>query len=110
MIETTTFPPGRYRLLRKSYLPRRPGDMCEVLDEGETVLFDGTPGPHMEPLDGAARANIEQAGGTRDLSVLDPMEALPLTIGDQGEPAQDEVQRLRAELAGLLAAASPDPL
>lgn len=109
MTEITTFSAGRYRLLRKSYLPRRPGEMCEVLDEGAEVLFDGRPGPHLDPLDDVARQNVERAGVTRDLSVLDPMDALPLTVGDQGETVQGEVQRLRAELAHLLAAANPGP-
>lgn len=77
----TTWPAGRYRLLRKAYVPRVPGEICELLDEGAEIRFDGKPGPHMEPLDDVARANVEQAGVTRDLSVLDPVEWLPTATG-----------------------------
>jgi len=78
MTKITTFPAGRYRLLRKSYVAPVPGAECQVLDEGAEIVFDGTPGAHMEPLDDAARANVERAGVTRDLSALDPVEQLPV--------------------------------
>jgi len=79
MTKITTFPAGRYRLLRKSYIPRVPGGMCEVLDEGAEIVFDGTPGAHMIPLDDGAKAAVERAGVTRDLSALDPVEQLPIS-------------------------------
>ena len=47
----TKYPVGRYRLTTKAYAPRVPGAMCEVLNEGDEISFDGAPGAHMEPLD-----------------------------------------------------------
>ena len=51
-----------------------------LLEPGDQVEFDGVPGPHMIPLNDAARAAAEQCPPW-----VDPVERLPLTM----EPAAE---------------------
>lgn len=74
---------ARYRLLQEAFMPSRPGDFCRKLEvNAEVVLADDDIGlgPHLEPLDDAARkARAEYdrrfPGG---MSRLDPTSHLPL--------------------------------
>lgn len=115
----TKYPVGRYRLTQRSYVPRVPGAMCEVLDEGAEISFDGAPGAHMEPVDDDARAAIALAERERRLGSLDPTASLSLTqspdtqnavLVDRVEALRDEIERLHAEnarLRGDVAAPAP---
>ncbi len=49
---------GKYRLLETSFIHNRlynPGEIVELSDEA-------SPGPHMEPLDAAAKKRIKECG------------------------------------------------
>ena len=49
---------AKYKLLEKAYCKQTPGDVIEQTWEAGTEIElrdDATPGPHMEPLDTAAR-------------------------------------------------------
>lgn len=72
-----TGPTGRYRLLMQSYMPRSPGLDSELLEPGTEVVWDGKPGPHMQPIDGGAQVAYVTAGA--DKMTLDPFARLPLT-------------------------------
>jgi hypothetical protein len=96
-IEVVT--PGRYRLSAKSHLPKQPGGEPELLEIGAEVYFAGLPGPHMEPLDEAARAAKARAPTGQ---VMDFTRHIPLTT-----PGEDDVQmeRLGVVIAKALAEA-----
>lgn len=101
MLSNEPWPTGRYRLRQKSYIGRVPGAQHEPLDEGEEVTWDGRPGPHMIPLDDAARAAFERAEREDSLGNLDPTSQLDLTTsGDQMvDMLKDRVNSLAAQLA-----------
>lgn len=49
------WPKGTYRLTETAYMPRVPGGVSEHLAAGTEVVYEGKPGPHMEPLDSGAK-------------------------------------------------------
>lgn len=115
MVETK-YPVGRYRLTTKAYVPRVPGALCEVLNEGDEISFDGAPGAHMEPLDEDARRAVARAANERRLGPLDPTASLSLTqapdtqnaiLADRVESLRAEVERLHAENARLRGDVAP---
>lgn len=91
--------PGRYRLTAKSHLPKNPGGEPELLEIGAEVVFAGMPGPHMEPLDDAARAAKMLAPTNQ---VMDFTRHIPLNT-----PVEDDVQmeRLGVVIAKAIAEA-----
>ena len=99
----TKYPVGAYRLAMKSYIPRLPGALCEVLEEGTQISHDGAPGAHMIPLDDGAKAAVEIATRERRMGSIDPVASLDLTqSGDTRlELAMAEIERLRADLARM---------
>lgn len=75
----------RYRLLQKAYMrpsPDAEGD--QIVPEGAEVTYLGVPGPHMEPLNDAARAALE----TAPKRGLRPEMTLPLQGPHGGEAGQ----------------------
>lgn len=56
------YPAGRYRLLAKSHIALVPGGEVDVRDAGTEITYAGKPGPHMLPLDDAAKKGVEMAG------------------------------------------------
>ena len=88
MGETLTEAP-RYVLKAKAYIPRVPGGDILVLEAGTEITYLGTPGPHMEPLNAAARTAFDLSGAA-DKS-LDPFGSVP--VGK----AEDDATRM-AEL------------
>lgn len=108
-IEVVT--PGRYRLTAKAHLPKHPGGEPELLDEGAEVTFAGRPGPHMEPLDEAARKAkaAEPTGQVMDFTRLIPLDT-PVAEDTQMERLGSVIAKALAEaLAPLLARLAPLP-
>lgn len=77
--------PGRYRLDQRAYIPRTPGGDPEIVNEGEEIVYDGAPGPHMEPIDAAARAAVEKRGK----QTLDVTASLRKVGGGAGDRQDD---------------------
>lgn len=67
-----------YRLLEKAEIARVPGGGRELLDAGTEIIYLGRPGPHMEPLNDAARAQFAAAGAAA--MTLDPTARLDLAL------------------------------
>ena len=92
MDNKTEWPQGTYRLTEKAYIGPGPGAVARIMEAGSTIVLKGKPGPHMEPLDEAARQAVAMAGE----QTLDPTRSLAtMTNGDVGD------QILRALLARL---------
>lgn len=77
--------PGRYRLDQRAYISRAPGGDPELVNEGEEIVYDGIPGPHMEPLDAAAQAAVDKRGK----QTLDVTASLRKIGGDAGSRSED---------------------
>jgi len=60
----------------KAYGVRAP--VYELLAEGAEIEFDGIPGPHLQPLDDAAKERMAQYWKDRPNATLDPTRHLPL--------------------------------
>ena len=52
----------RYILTRAAYAAPRPGAPLRVMQPGDTLTLEGTPGFHMEPDNDAARAVVKKMG------------------------------------------------
>lgn len=63
------WPRGRYRLGQKAYMPPAPGQFEEVCEAGREIVYAGCPGPHMEPLDDAARKAVALRDDRRPATV-----------------------------------------
>lgn len=120
------WPAARYRLLAKAYIPRSPGREHEVLEEGAEVVWDGKPGPHMQPLDEEGEAAMLRAGpqkldpfGTIQLNAASEEElmgerigaavAKALAAGGAGGDAEARIAALEAKIAALAAPPAPLP-
>jgi hypothetical protein len=90
----------RYRVIdtKGAYMPRDPtphrlqlGDnfesaavydvrapTYELLRQGEEIEYSGEPGPHLEPLNDAARENMDAYWAAHPNATLDPMRHMPL--------------------------------
>lgn len=68
----STWPKGQYRLMQKAYMPPAPGEFDEVCEEGRTVVYAGKPGPHMAPIDDAARKAVAMADEERARKTMAP--------------------------------------
>jgi hypothetical protein len=96
------WPLAKYKLLVKSYIPRRPGEEHEIIDptheitdgvfEDPFIWWNGKPGPHMEPTCDAGREAQARAG----FQELDPTKELSLVLGEGAE--------LQAKTADLMSA------
>jgi hypothetical protein len=117
---SSVWPQAKYRLTQESYIGRIPGARHERLGEGAEIVWDGMPGPHMEPLDDQARANVAHATKMRGMQTLDPTSALSLVVGEVDDiDAETEAlqarldalkaQRTRAQIEGRATAAMPPP-
>lgn len=73
------WPTAKYRLNQPAHIGMFPGDEHRVLDAGVEILYDGKPGPHMDPVDEAAHAAKARVGK----QVLDFTQVEPLTHGDE---------------------------
>jgi hypothetical protein len=100
------WPAASYKLNQRAYMPRSPGFDHDVLEEGTTVLWDGKPGPHMDPLDDTARAAKERAGEM----TLDWTQYMPLN-GDATDEDMMTSKIIRI-MAGVMAKqnAAPAPI
>lgn len=96
------WPVGRYKLTQKSYMGRIPGAEHELLEPGAEVVWDGLPGPHMEPLDAQGRANVEHAEKTVGAQSLDPTSELSLIVGEVDD-VDAALDVLEAQKQALLA-------
>lgn len=76
------WPAGRYRLTEKASIGRVPGAEAELLNAGDEVVWNFLPGPHMEPIDAQARANVEHAAKTIGAQSLDPTDELSMIVGE----------------------------
>lgn len=56
--------------------------LCELLQFGEEVTFDGVPGPHLEPLNDSAREKMREYWTLFPNSTLDPTRTLGVTGGN----------------------------
>lgn len=113
--EVPKWPAGRYRLTQESYIGRIPGADHERLPPGSEIVWDGLPGPHMEPIDAQAHANVEHAMRTVGQQTLDPTTELSLILGEDTDLTAMEAQlaaqlaAVRARKAGVLATQGPSP-
>lgn len=96
------WPAGRYKLTQESYIGRIPGADHEKLPAGTEIIWDGLPGPHMEPIDAQAIANVAHAERTVGMQTLDPTSELSLIIGEDADLGNME-QQLLAQLAAVRA-------
>jgi hypothetical protein len=77
-MDMADWPTTEYTLTRRAYMPRFPGSDHELLEEQTKVVWDGKPGPHMEPLTDEGREAVQRAGP----QVLDFTQHEPLSAGD----------------------------
>jgi hypothetical protein len=68
---------ARYRLTERAYIADRVLEPGTEIGSGTEIPFDGTPGPYMEPLDTAAKAEVAKAA--KHWGPRDPLATLPLT-------------------------------
>jgi len=94
-VETQALP--AYQLLFEAYMPRMPGQACELLAAGTHVVSDLRPGPHLLPTNDAARAAFQAAGVTS--MHLDPFARVPMS-----DPATDEEAMTERFVRALMAA------
>ena len=73
------WPTAKYRLNQPAHIGMFPGDEHRILEAGVEILYDGKPGPHMDPVDEAAHAAKARVGK----QVLDFTQVEPLTHGDE---------------------------
>lgn len=52
---------AKYKLLQKAYIADQYLEAGTVIGDGTPYLFQGRPGPHMEPLDADARMKMKEA-------------------------------------------------
>lgn len=79
--------------------------VCELLVEGTEIEFDGIPGPHLEPLDDAARAAMAAYVKKFPGATLDPTRHLPLGQDPLLQPTFEQamlrsLERISAESEG----------
>lgn len=96
------WPQGRYKLTERAYIGRIPGADHEPLEAGTDVVWDGMPGPHMDPLDAQARANVEHALRTQGRQTLDPTQDLSLIVGEVDD-VDAEIEAMNARVEALKA-------
>jgi len=107
------WPVARYRLTEKAFIPRQPGEDHELIDpdavskSGVTpdpfVIYDGMPGPHMQPTCPLGEAAVAEAKRIKAGDyVLDPTKRLSLIVGEPAE-MQSRAQALFAELLAIMA-------
>jgi hypothetical protein len=72
-----------YKLPQNAYLPRYPGaPISELIFEGQEVEYNGVPGPHMQPLDDAAKQALADYYAVNPNVTLDPTRKLSVSISD----------------------------
>lgn len=84
----------RYKTLQGTFIEP------EYVKEGTLIEFDGEPGPHLEPLNEAAREMMNAYFKAHPEATLTPLEQLPATVGANpapvmrvlGEAPMDEVR------------------
>ncbi len=96
------WPLGHYRLLVRAYIPRAPGQEHQLLEADQEVLWQGKPGPHMYPLDDAAKEAVTRAGPQS----IDPSSYIPLTSAASDEDMLAD--RVAAAVAKALTGLSTD--
>jgi len=77
--------------------------LCELIAEGEEIEFDGIPGPHMEPLNDAARQRMREYRQANPHATLDPTSTLGVGGGssiDLGEMLTLQMDRMLREATG----------
>lgn len=57
-----------------------------LIPEGKLIEFDGEPGPHLEPQNEAAKAMMEAYYKAKPEANINPVQALPLTVGAAANP------------------------
>jgi len=104
------WPLAKYRLLKRAYMPRTPGGAPEMLEEGETIEYDGKPGVYegdwMEPLDDAGKQAVEMAK-----QIIARRDAYRQKTGHVAQQAMAAAfdERAMPSDAELLADATDDP-
>lgn len=94
--ENTQLP--KYTLMRRSFIPRAPGEPCEMLAAGTEITFEGKPGSNLLPANVAAiRVMGGKIGGAPDAERLAEMQAERDEIWKRLEAAQAERSRLLAD-------------
>jgi len=69
---------AKYKLLQASYIKQHPSaPYPQLLPEGSEIVYDGTPGPHMEPVDKEAETAMAEYQKERPGATLDPTRHLP---------------------------------
>jgi len=69
---------ARYKLLQQSYIKQHPAAQYpQLLPEGSEIVYDGIPGPHMEPLDKEAEIAMAEYQKAHPGASLDPTRHLP---------------------------------
>lgn len=107
------WPIGKYTLTERAEIPRHPGAMRLLQEKGTEILYDGMPGPHMEPLDPQAEANIRYVIEHYGARPLDPTSTLSLVMGEVDDAASSilmleaQIVALRAKQKGEIAAGNP---
>lgn len=95
----------RYKLNQTAYIKKHPSAaMPELCFEGTIIDHDGVPGPHMEPMDDAARAALDAYYASNPGVTLDPTRKLSVSVADDpnGKNISDVVQhQLDRMLAGI---------
>lgn len=88
----------KYRLTRRAYAPRAPGEPCEILEAGAEITYTGKPGANLLPVNIAAILAVGAMVGDAPAAVrLAEMEAERAAIWARLEKAHAERSRLLAD-------------
>jgi hypothetical protein len=101
----------RLELGADSHAARQYGVRSQVMKlfvENEEIDFDGIPGPHLEPLDEAARERMAAYWKAHPGATLDPTRSLPLGQDPMLRPTFEQamlrqLERMTEEAAGPVA-------
>lgn len=102
------WPTARYRLTQKSYIARLPGEDPEIIDPELTgangqplhdpfVIWNGKPGPHMEPTCPLGEEAVKRAGP----QTLTPINELSLVLGEDTD-LDTRIAKMHRELTQLM--------